>query len=138
MASKKLSVLVVDDEPMLCDLLSEALTGLGYECATTLSGDDALAHLSVRKFDVVLLDIKMPRMSGMDVLQQMRINYSNTAIIMMTGVNDADTAVQAIKLGASDYIVKPFELEKLEQRIHTVLETRPTKKKSLALKSPKS
>ncbi len=125
---KKIQVLIVDDEPMLRDLLSEALTGLGYECATTLSGDEALGYLSHHNVDVVLLDIKMPGMSGMDVLSLIRLSHSNTAVIMMTAVKEVGVAVQAIKWGASDYIVKPFELDELGEHIHNVMKTRLTEK----------
>lgn len=128
--NKKLSVLVVDDEPALCNLLSEALTCRGYECSTTLTGDDALAYLSVQEFDVVLLDIRLPGMSGMEVLREIWLNHHNIATIMMTAVNDVDTAVEAMKLGASDYIVKPFELDKVDASMRTAFEAK------LAVKEP--
>lgn len=125
MAGKNPRVLIVDDEPVVCDLLHEGLSERGYLCTAVLNGNDALAKLAKEDFDVVLLDIRLPGMSGMDVLREIWLNHSNTAAIMITAIKDVDTAVEAMKLGASDYIVKPFDLDRVEASIHTTLETKP-------------
>ena len=132
MTPKKPRVLIVDDEQVVCDLLREELSERGYLCTTVLSGNDALAKLDKEDFDVVLLDIRMPGMSGMDVLREVWSNHSHTAVIMITAVNDVDTAVQAIQLGASAYIVKPFELDRIDASIRAALESKPATDKSLA------
>jgi len=80
--------------------------------------------LAIEDFDAVLLDIRLPGMSGMEVLREIWLNHGKTATIMITAVNDVDTAVEAIKLGASDYIVKPFELDKVATSIRTALKTK--------------
>ena len=129
MVNRKKSVLVVDDEPMVCDLLYDGLSARGYQCATALDGDHALANLSKQDFDVVLLDIKLPGMSGMEILREIRLNHSNIATIMITAVNDVDTAVRAMKLGASDYIVKPFDLDRVDTSIRTASESKQGTKK---------
>ena len=124
MVNKKLSVLVVDDEQLICDLLHEDLSKRGYLCATALNGDEAMTKLIKQDFDVVLLDIRLPGMSGLEVLREIWLNHPNIATIMITVVNDVDTAVEAMKLGASDYIVKPFELDKIDASIRTAFEAK--------------
>ncbi len=129
MGNKKPSVLIVDDEQVVCDLLREELSERGYLCTTVLDGNGALAKLAKEDFDVVLLDIRLPGMSGMEVLREIWLNHSNTATIMITAVNDVNTAVLSMKWGASDYLVKPFDLERVDASIRTALETRPTAQK---------
>ena len=124
MVAKKPSILVVDDEQVVCDVLHDKLAERGYLCTTVLNGGDALAKLEVRDFDAVLLDIRLPGMSGMEVLREIWLNHINTATIMITAVNDVDTAVKAMKLGALDYIVKPFDLDRVDASIRAALETK--------------
>ncbi len=124
MVNRKPSVLIVDDEQVVCDLLYDELSERGYLCTTVLSGDDALAKLDTQEFDAVLLDIRLPGMSGMEVLREIWLNHPDTATIMITAVNDVNTAVEAMKLGASDYIVKPFDLDRVDSSMRTALETR--------------
>jgi len=124
MVTKRSSVLVVDDEPVVCDVLYDDLRERGYRCATALDGQGALAKLAVQDFDAVLLDIRLPGMSGMDVLREIWLNHDNMATIMVTAVDDVATAVEAMRLGASDYIVKPFDLDAVDVSIRTALEER--------------
>ena len=129
MVNKKPRVLIVDDEQVVCDLLCEELSERGYQCTSVLSGNVALARLGTGGFDVVLLDIRLPGMSGMEVLREIWLGHPDTVTIMITAVNDVDTAVLAMKWGASDYIVKPFDLDRVNASIHTALETKPAAKK---------
>ena len=121
MLAKQAAVLVVDDEPSVADLLSEDLVEEGYNCITAATGEDALRRLSKSNFDVILLDLKLPGMSGIDVLKEVKSNRPETAIIVVTSAGDAKTAVEAMKSGAVDYITKPFELEKINSSIETTL-----------------
>ena len=121
MVSKKPVVLIVDDEEAIRALVYEELTEAGYVCVVASNADDALAKLKTNRFDLALLDIKLPGMSGMDLLKMIGECYQMIKIVMMTGVNDLDTAVEAMKLGALDYIVKPFTRDKLIVSIATVL-----------------
>ncbi len=130
MLNRKPGVLIVDDEQVVCDLLHDELTEKGYLCTTVLRGDDALSKLATEDFDVVLLDIRLPGMSGMEVLHEIWLNHSDTATIMITAINDVDTAVEVMKLGASDYIVKPFDLDRVGTSIRTALETKKAAPKS--------
>ncbi len=124
MTKQATRVIVVDDDRIVCDFLQSALAELGYQCTTVLSGSRALQELETQKYDVMLLDIRLPGMSGMDVLREIWLNHSNTATIMITGINDIDTAVESMKLGASDYIVKPLDLEKVANSIEAALKAR--------------
>ncbi len=130
MVNTKISILVVDDEQVVCDLLYDELSDRGYLCTTALNGDEALVNLAKQEFDVILLDIRLPGMSGMEVLREIWLNHNDTATIMIMAVNDVDTAVEAMKLGALDYIVKPFELDRVDASIRTALETKQAIKKS--------
>ena len=124
MVSSRPVVLIVDDEEATRDLVCEELTEVGYVSDVASNADDALVKLKTYNFDLALLDIKLPGMSGMDLLKIIRECYRMIKIVMMTGVDDLDTAVEAMKLGASDYIVKPFTYEKLIVSINTVLKNK--------------
>ncbi len=117
----KPSILIVDDEQTVCDVLHDELTERGYRCTSVLNGDDALTKLDVEDFDVVLLDIMLPGMSGMEVLHEIWLHHRDTATVMITAVNDIDTAVEAIKYGATDYIVKPFNLDRVHNSLCAAL-----------------
>lgn len=126
MADKKMSVLIVDDEQVVCDFLDDELSERGYLCTIALDGNAALAHLKADHFDAVLLDIRLPGISGMDVLREVLLRHSSTAIIMVTAINDVDTAVEAMKLGASDYIVKPFDPDAVDASVRGAVKTKRT------------
>lgn len=117
-------VLIVDDEQGVCDLLSDALHEQGYRCCIALDGSEALAKLAAEDFDIALLDIRLPDISGIEVLAEMQLKYPHVAAVMMTAVNSIDTAVEATKLGALDYIVKPFSLDRVDASIRTILESK--------------
>lgn len=114
-------VLIVDDEPVICDLIYEDLNGLGYICEVASDGNSALHKMAKDRFDIALLDIRLPVISGIDVLKEIKSKY-DLAVIMITAIDDVDTAVESMKLGALDYIVKPFKLDTLNSRISAALE----------------
>lgn len=122
MINKKPSVLIVDDEPVVCDLLRDELSERGYLCFTAFNVNDALTKLVAHDFDVALLDIKLPGISGMELLRRIRLKHNNTATVMITCVNNIDIAVEAIKLGALDYIVKPFDIDRVCTSVRKALE----------------
>ncbi len=115
-------VLIVDDEPSICNLLVDNLSTQGCSCLTALNGNDALHRLAGQRFDVDILDIMLPGVSGMELLKFIHSNYPGTVAIMITAVNDLDTAVKAMKLGALDYVVKPFTLERIDSCLRHVLQ----------------
>jgi DNA-binding response OmpR family regulator len=128
MVDERYNVLIVDDEQVICDLLVEELSESELKCYSVTDGKSALEKINNESFDLILLDIRLPGMSGIELLRELWLNHSNVPIIMITAVNDIDTAVEAMKLGAVDYIVKPFDLEKVNASVRTALENQTTNK----------
>ncbi len=107
-------ILVVDDESDVRDLLSKFLTRRGYEVKTAGDGEAALQAIRETRPDIVLLDIRLPKVDGLSVLQRLRDEADDVAIITMSGNADEDTARKSLELGAADFITKPFNLPYLE------------------------
>jgi len=101
-------ILVVDDEMIVCESCKRILEDEGYEVEIALSGKEAFEKMRERPFDIVITDLKMPGIDGMEVLRTIRKEYPQTIVIMITGFSTVETAVEAMKLGAFDYIPKPF------------------------------
>jgi len=118
-------ILIIDDEQEVCDILSEGLHEHGYLCCTAGDANGALTRLASDVFDVVLLDIKLPDISGMELLPKIQASYPNTNTIIITAVNDVDTAVEAMKRGASDYVIKPFKLDAVDNSVRKAMEFKP-------------
>ncbi|MFC1892054.1 sigma-54-dependent transcriptional regulator [Thermodesulfobacteriota bacterium] len=113
--NKKLEhILVVDDEPVVRNGISRALQNKGIHSTLASNAQEALDLLTNRSFDLILLDIRMPDMGGMELLKKIRSNGHETGVIMITGYPTISTAVDCIRLGAIDYLVKPFQLDDLE------------------------
>ena len=110
-------VLVVDDSVSVRLVLQRILEEVGYGVVTAANGQEALDKMSQLNAGVVLLDIRMPGMSGMEVMQQITTNWPETCVIMVTGVDDTQTAVEVMKLGAYDYITKPFKRDDVAQKV---------------------
>ncbi len=124
MVANKPDVLIVDDDQAVCDLLYSELDESGYLCVTAANGNDALRKLAEQHFDIVLLDIKLPGVCGVEVLRRIHSAHHDTAAIMITAINDVDTAVEAMKLGAVDYVVKPFNLARVSASMCAALEAK--------------
>ncbi len=101
-------VLVVDDEPSACKLLSLILSTPAFHCATASTGEEALVSLQRERFDAVISDLRMPGMSGMELLAEARRRYPHMVFLVTTGVDDVEVGVQAMRSGAYDYLVKPL------------------------------
>ncbi|MCI0438172.1 MAG: response regulator [Chloroflexi bacterium] len=108
---QKHSVLVVDDEELMIQLLQQILEDGGYQVVTASNGRQAIELLKSRRFDVVISDIMMPQVNGVEVLQQAIKQDPDCPVIMITGYPSVETAVKLINLGAADYIVKPFNVD---------------------------
>ena len=104
-------VLVVDDESSVCTLLSERLGQDGYQCRTALSGEEALKLMAHDPADLVISDLRMAGISGMDLLEEVRAKYPHAAFLVATGVDDIKVSIEAMKKGACDYLVKPIQLD---------------------------
>jgi DNA-binding response OmpR family regulator len=109
-----IKILVVDDEPEACDALKEFLSMKGYEVSTAQDGQTALRRLKKYKPQIVLLDVIMPGMNGIEVLQEIKKIDPKIGVIMVTVVTDEDQAKKTLELGAYDYITKPVDLNYLE------------------------
>lgn len=108
---KKPQILVIDDEKDICYYFEKTLTPEGYDVFTALDGVDGLKIVREKKPDIVLLDLKMPKMEGIEVLQLIKKVDKNIIVIVITGYGTMDTARMAMKFGAFDYITKPIDLK---------------------------
>ncbi|MGP8080226.1 MAG: HD domain-containing phosphohydrolase [Dehalococcoidales bacterium] len=129
MANQKYQILIVDDEAAIRRLLHQKLLKEGYQCEEAGSSDEALDKMKTYPVDLIMLDMKMPGKSGMELLPELKASYPDTALIMATAVAEADLAIQCMKLGADDYITKPFNLDDITSNIEKTLD-----KKMLELK----
>jgi two-component system response regulator PilR (NtrC family) len=127
-------ILVVDNEKSMREILSIALRKEGYFIETADDGDTALKILSKENFDLILTDVKMPRMNGLTLLHEAKTLSPETIIIMMTAYASTETAVGAMKEGAYDYLTKPFQLEEVKLIIQNALERRRLRRENLQLK----
>jgi putative two-component system response regulator len=117
-------ILVVDDEPFITELLCRWFTAEQYSCRTAQGGEQALELLKADKFHLVVSDITMPGMSGIQLLETVRRFWPDTAVLMATAISDRQTAVEALQLGAYGYAVKPFNRNELLIDVANALERR--------------
>ena len=117
-------ILIVDDEPRMCDSLDILLSGAGYEIHVSNRGKDAVEHLAKNRFDLVLLDIVMPDMDGHQVMHHINSQDPETIVIVMTGHASTESAIDALRSGAYDYLKKPFEQEELLKTVKNALQQR--------------
>jgi len=127
---EKIKILVVDDEKVVRDGCHRVLTGKGYHVRAAENGQQAMDILSGESVDLILLDLKMPVMSGEEVLEKTRAQYPNIPVIIITGHGTIDTAVDCMKKGAYDFITKPFQIDQFLLTIN-----RAADKRSLELKA---
>ena len=113
----KTRVLVVDDEKEFVETLSERLSLRNYDVTTSLSGDDAVEEVKNHLFDVIILDVLMPGMSGIETLREIKQIKPLTEVIMLTGHATVETAIEGLKLGAIDFLLKPCETDDLVAKI---------------------
>ena len=109
-------ILVVDDDDVIRDTLCELLSA-GHSCQTAETAEHALALLEAQRFDVVLTDISMPGLSGMELLNRVVEQYPGTPVIIISGLSDQEQAQSLMSRGAFDYLLKPFRLEVVEESV---------------------
>ncbi len=114
------SLLIVDDEPIKCEVLRDALEDAGYRVDLAGNPAEALSYLPRRNYDVIITDIRMPGMDGITFLRQLREQKANQAVMVMTAHGSVESAVEAMKLGAFDYMQKPFSAEELVLKLDRV------------------
>jgi response regulator RpfG family c-di-GMP phosphodiesterase len=116
--------LIVDDEPRLRQVLVHLMRTGGFDCAEAANGEEAIAHLERHPAMLVITDLRMPKMDGIELLRQVRERWPDTAIVMITAVSDVDVAVSCLAMGAMDYLMKPFHLEEVRARVGQALDKR--------------
>ena len=119
---KEANILVVDDDKALADDLAEYLTKSGYQAAAAYGGREALSRFEQGDFQLVIADLKMPEMDGMELLDAVKALDRSVVVIVITGYGSIESAVDAIKRGAFDFIPKPFKMEELGLIIDRALE----------------
>ncbi len=128
-------ILVVDDEEIVIRSCLRILEGNGYEIDVAHDGHEALRKIESNTYDIMILDIMMPNLGGLEVLRRVKETHPDMDVIMITGLSQIDTAVQAMKLGAFDYISKPFEPDELKLGVQRARERRQLLQENLNLKS---
>jgi len=121
-----ITILIVDDEPKLLRVLRLGLPEHGFEVLTAANGEEALKHLFDKPVDVVVTDVRMPIMDGVELIYEMERMSIKLPIVVTTAYADVDTAVKTLKHGASDYIRKPFSIEELVQAVQTAIKKFPS------------
>ena len=117
-------LLVVDDEPATREVLVEVLGTSGYRCAAAADGEEALRRVRAGGVTLVLSDIEMPGLSGVELLEAIKAHDPDVDVVMVTGVVDVEVAIRAMRLGASDYLTKPFNLEEVRLVVERTIEKR--------------
>ena len=128
MDANKKRILVVDDEINVCKSIRQALLNEAYEIDTSLSGEDALKKEDVKRYDVIVADLMMPGLSGLDLLQALKGKNSSAKVIMITGYPTLKNTVQSVQLGAFDFLPKPFLPSDLRNVVARALEAGESEK----------
>ena len=123
------NVMVVDDEENIREVLSSYLKSLGYAVVSAVDGEDALTKFKRGNFDLIISDLLMPTVDGLELLKKIREQDRNVIFLMITGYPSIETAVEAIKKGAYDYITKPFHMEDVKIRIERAFEKKNLKER---------
>jgi len=131
----KRRILIVDDEEIVVQSCLRILSGDEYDVDVAGNGLEALIKVGERDYDMLILDIMMPKMNGIEVLQRVKETHPDIDVIMITGLNEIDTAVKAMKLGAFDYLPKPFDPEEFEMVVARAFERRKLLQENVNLKN---
>jgi len=119
----KFQLMIIDDEPIVGKRLKQALDKSGYETETFETGADALKRLEEKKFDIVVTDVRMDEIDGIDILNKINQNWPETKVIIITGYATIEVARQALAKGAFDFIAKPFKPNELREVIQRAVDS---------------
>jgi two-component system response regulator HydG len=133
MASQRPRLLVVDDDRAILTLIGTIALAEGFDVATTTDGGDAMNQLRIRPADLVMVDLRMPGITGLEVLRAIREISPRCRVVLMSGHATIDSAVEAVKFGAMDYLTKPFDLQRLRQLLSSVRDDADERRAVLAL-----
>ena len=115
------SIMIIDDEKIVCDMMKLSLEQAGYEVETFLNGESALARLEKRTFNVVVTDLKMKGVDGLEVLRTVKQLYPDTVVIMITAFANLDVAIEALREDVHDFFPKPIKIKELKESIRKAL-----------------
>jgi DNA-binding NtrC family response regulator len=128
-------ILIVEDEPQMCELLVSFFSDKGYKVDSIQDGEGSLERLEEQDYTLVITDIKLPGISGLELLARIRVDWPEVAVIIMTAFSSISSAVEAMKLGAEDYIGKPFQLDELAMTVEKALERRSLRREVKELRA---
>jgi DNA-binding NtrC family response regulator len=131
----KEKILIVDDERSIGEFLTLLLTKDGYRAQATTSGKQALRDMEDESFSLLITDLRMPEMSGLDLVREARSRYPDLGVIVMTAFASLESAVEALRLGAADYITKPFQVAEIRSVVEKVLDSLALRKENRKLKA---
>src|SRR5688500_13743063 len=114
-------VLIAEDDQVLADGLLRSLRAAGYAAAHVASGSEADAALASHEFDLVILDLGLPKLHGLEVLRKCRARVASTPVLILTAADSVEQRVKGLDLGADDYMAKPFSLQELEARVRALM-----------------
>ena len=120
-------ILVLDDEPAVLEVLTQHLGSLGYECSATLSPVEGIERIGRQSFDLILTDLRMPELDGMEVVRRAKKIAPDVPVVVVTALNDITNAIQAMRLGADDYVLKPFDLQEITRAASRAIDQRRIK-----------
>ena len=113
-------LLIVEDEKELCDTVAKSLYSAGYEVDTCYDGEEALDYVLTEEYDLIVLDLNLPGMDGMDILRELRMKNEETKVLILSARSQIADKVEGLDAGANDYMEKPFHLQELEARIRSL------------------
>lgn len=113
-------LLIVEDEKKLCDTVAKSLYDAGYEVDTCYDGQEALEYILAENYDLIVLDLNLPGMDGMDILRELRLKNEETKVLVLSARSQIADKVEGLDAGANDYMEKPFHLQELEARIRSL------------------
>src|ERR1700749_4624526 len=116
--------LIVDDEPRLRQVMVHLMRGDGFQCIEAGNGVEALEQLERVPVTLVLSDLRMPKMDGLELLREIRSRFPDVAVVMITAVADVEVAVECLAIGAADYVIKPYQLGGVRARVAPAMGTR--------------
>ena|SRR3972149_3260549 len=121
-------IMIVDDDASIRSMLSDYFAGFGYEAVTASDGEEALRKFVPGRFDCIISDLIMPKMDGLEFLRKIKMQDSQACFLMITGYPNIDSAINAIKEGADDYVNKPFHMEDIRIKVDRIVDAKKAKK----------
>jgi diguanylate cyclase (GGDEF)-like protein len=129
--SKSPEILVVDDDPMVLDVVVESIKAAGYDADSCQDGEEALRMTAATEYDVILTDMKLPGLDGLSLIKRLKTGKSDTDVIVITGYGSIENAVECMRAGALDYLIKPFTVDQIQVAVRKALEHRELRRRAL-------